>query len=60
MIEAENFYTTAEVADFLNIKTSTLKKWRHIKKFNPPHFKFGGGVRYKGADLLSWIERNKK
>jgi len=59
MIEADKYHTTAEVAAILNIKTSTLKKWRHIKKFNPPYCKLGGGVRYKGSDLSAWIESNK-
>ena len=60
MIEPDKFYTTADVAAFLNIKSSTLKKWRHNKKFNPTYHKFGIGVRYKGVDIQEWIESNKK
>ncbi len=60
MIEDDKFYTTAEIAELLNIKTTTLKKWRFLKKFNPPHHKFGGGVRYKGSELQAWIEANKR
>lgn len=60
MIEADKFYTTAEVAEFLNVKTTTLKKWRHIGKFNPPYHKFGGGVRYQGSALQTWVDGNKQ
>ncbi len=59
MIEAEKYYTTSEVALILNIKPTLLKKWRNIDKFNPPYYKFGVGVRYKGSDLKAWLDSNR-
>lgn len=59
-IKSEEHYTCAEVASFLKIKTATLSKWRQIKKFNLRYYKAGGMVRYRGSDVLQWIEDNMK
>lgn len=56
----DEVYTNGEFCDILKLKRATVKKWRHIKKFNPPSFKAGGGVRYKGSDLNTWVNENMK
>ena len=45
--------TTAEAAQVLGIKKSTLDQWRYLKK-GPQFRKFGKVVRYSEADLLSY------
>lgn len=39
-------------------KPSVLAVWRH-RGSGPPFVKVGAGVRYAGADLISWLESRR-
>lgn len=45
---------TAEVAEFCRVSESTVRWWRHAKT-GPPSFKVQGAVRYRRADVESWL-----
>ncbi len=49
--------TPDETADYLSLDVNTLKLWRHERK-EIDFVKVGGAVRYKVADVLSYIEHN--
>ncbi len=44
-----------EAARVLGISVKTLRRWRWARK-GPAFCKIGGAVRYRQADLLSFIE----
>ena len=44
-----------EVADFLNLKVATLRRWRWSGD-GPPFVKLNGAVRYRQSDLEAYIE----
>ena len=44
-----------EVADILNFKVATLRRWRWAGK-GPRYRKIGGAVRYSVEDLKAFIE----
>lgn len=49
----QDFYTTAEAADYLRYKPSTLAIWRSQAK-GPAYNKGRGHVRYRFSDLVEW------
>lgn len=51
-------FTTAQAADYLGIKANSLITWRSTKAVRIPYVKIGGCVRYRKADLDSYIEEN--
>lgn len=47
-----------EVADMLKVADRTLQTWRR-RGMGPPYINAtGGSVRYRRADVESWIERS--
>jgi len=51
-------FTETEVAETLNCKVSTLRKWRLLGK-GLTYRKFGRLVRYSEADLAAYLEANR-
>lgn len=48
--------TTAEVAEYLNVKETTLRWWRHVGETGPRSFRLGAKkVMYKRADVDAWV-----
>ncbi len=54
-----NHMITEEVAEALRTTSETVRYWRHVGK-GPKSFKVGRRVLYDEADVLSWIESQKK
>jgi predicted DNA-binding transcriptional regulator AlpA len=49
------YLSAPQVAELLNIKPETVRKWRQLKK-GPPAVKIGACVRYRQADLNAWVD----
>lgn len=47
-------------ADILDVTPGTLSVWRSTGRYNLPFVKIGRKVRYRRADLLSWLERRTR
>lgn len=47
--------TTKEAADYVRLGKPTLERFR-ISGNGPAYVKLGGAVRYRKADLDSWLE----
>lgn len=52
-------YCEKEVAAMLGVKVTTLQNWRWAGR-GPVFVKIGRLVRYTGADLAAWLEKNKQ
>jgi excisionase family DNA binding protein len=50
----DRLYTTQEAAEFLRISCSSLNHWR-LEGRGPAFTRFGRQVRYRRADLESWL-----
>lgn len=48
-----------EVAVLLKVSKKTLQHWRVIGK-GPPFIRMGGAIRYVLADVLEFIESNRR
>ena len=46
-------------ADFLDVKVTTLRKWRWSGE-GPPFIKLNGAVRYRRSDLEAYIEAQRR
>lgn len=46
--------TRPEVAALLGVAEKTLANWKS-RRFGPPCFRVGAGVRYRRSDVLQWI-----
>jgi len=46
-----------DVCDLLQVKRSTVYEWTHAELI--PHYKFPKGVRFKEAEVDSWVKRRK-
>lgn len=44
-----------ELAEYLNVPTSTLRGWRG-RGVDPPSIKLGQHVRYRQADVDTWLD----
>ena len=51
--------TVDDVAGWLGISPHTLRYWRHVHR-GPRSLSVGGAVRYRAADVESWLERGAK
>ena len=51
--------TTDEAADYLSLHAQTLRQWRSRGKVGPKSYKVGGAVKYKRADLDTWLAKNQ-
>ena len=54
-----DYVTHEELAVFLGIQKDTLKKWRCDGK-GPSHVKFGRRTLYPKADVLDWLETQRR
>jgi excisionase family DNA binding protein len=53
---SNRWMTTAEAAEYLDVKPGTLEKWRFLKK-GPRYYKIGSKqVRYRQSDLDAFLE----
>jgi excisionase family DNA binding protein len=51
--------TVAQVAEWLNVKESTIRKWTHYGFI--PHVKLGRCVRFMESEIEKWLqERSEK
>lgn len=48
--------TASEVAEYLQVKLSTIYQWTHAGYI--PHIKLGGLVRFRREAIDAWIERS--
>jgi excisionase family DNA binding protein len=46
---------TAQVADLLSVKPSTVRKWVHYGFI--PHVKLGSCVRFVERDIETWVKK---
>jgi excisionase family DNA binding protein len=53
-MEQPGLLTTAQVAEWLNLSQSTIRKWVHYGYI--PHVKLGRAVRFRKKDVETWIE----
>lgn len=50
--------TDREAAKILGLGVQTLRNYRHVCK-GPAYIKLGRAIRYREADLLAYIEKNR-
>lgn len=50
----EDYLTTAQLAERLQMSPATLRYWRH-KRTGPPGVKLGRVVRYSVAEVDKWL-----
>jgi excisionase family DNA binding protein len=53
-VETDQLMNTSQVARWLNMSESTIRKWVHYGYI--PHVKLGRAVRFKEKDVEAWIE----
>ena len=56
-VESEALLGEVQAAKFLNLSTRTLQAWR-CQGFGPTFVRAGRAIRYRKADLLSWVAVN--
>ncbi len=49
-----------EAAELLTCSPGTLSVWRSTGRYNLPFLKVGRMVRYRRADLLTWLENRTR
>ena len=54
----DDYLSTREVADMLQISMQTLMRWR-TQKNGPRYHKFGNRVRYRLRDVKGWAEEQR-
>lgn len=52
----DSWLTTAEVAELIKIPADTVKFWRY-RGTGPRYSRVGNYVRYRLADVTSWMEQ---
>lgn len=58
-MERKELLNTAQVAEWLNVKESTIRKWTHYGFI--PHIKLGSCVRFQESEIEQWLrERAEK
>ena len=58
-MERKELLNTAQVAEWLNVKESTIRKWTHYGFI--PHVKVGRCVRFQESEIEQWLrERAEK
>ncbi len=50
-----NLLTPIQVADILGVSVETLNVWRATKRYKLPYTKIGHLVRYRSADIQTFI-----
>ena len=51
---SDRLLTTAEVAEYLGLPTSTLYAWRY-RRVGPPAIRVGKHLRYRRQSLDAWV-----
>jgi excisionase family DNA binding protein len=46
-----------QAAEMLNVPEGTLAIWRSTKRYALPYVKVGRKVRYRRADLITWLDK---
>ena len=59
ILQTHTMLREQEVADFLNLKVATLRRWRWSGD-GPPFIKLNGAVRYSEADLQAYIDAQRR
>jgi predicted DNA-binding transcriptional regulator AlpA len=54
-MDLQKLWGIAEVAEYLGVPEQTLYQWR-TKHYGPPGRKIGKYVKYRPADVLSWVD----
>jgi len=54
----ENLLKPADVAELLQVKTSTVYKWAHYNYI--PHIKLGRSLRFKKKVLDRWVKKKER
>ncbi len=52
-MERKELLNTAQVAEWLNVKESTIRKWTHYGFI--PHVKLGRCVRFQESEIEQWL-----
>jgi len=50
----EQLLTTEQVAEWLNMSESTIRKWVHYRFV--PHVKLGRAVRFRKEEIEKWLD----
>lgn len=58
-ITERRFLDTPQLSELLNVKQKALEHWRNRGK-GPKYIKAGKFVRYDEADVLAWLEEQKR
>jgi excisionase family DNA binding protein len=53
-MERKELLNTAQVAEWLNVKESTIRKWTHYGFI--PHVKLGRCVRFQESEIEKWLQ----
>ena len=56
----QRLLTETEVAKLLGLSPRTLQAWRYRGGHTPPFIKVGRSVRYRRADVLSWLRERQR
>jgi len=56
----QKLLTETEVAKLLGLSPRTLQAWRYRGGHTPPFIKVGRSVRYRRADVLSWLRERQR
>lgn len=49
-----------DAAEYIGVSPGTLSVWRSTGRYDLPFLKIGRSVRYRKADLDSWLERRTR
>ena len=55
--DAANMMTDVEVADYLGLSVSTIRRWRLLGTGSLPYRRFSGSIRYWKAEVDEWIKQ---
>jgi excisionase family DNA binding protein len=55
MENRQKLWGIAEVAEYLGVPEQTVYQWR-VKGYGPPGRKVGKYVRFRPADVVSWVD----
>jgi excisionase family DNA binding protein len=53
----QQLLTAAQVAERLNVKEATIRKWAHIEFI--PRVKLGGALRFDPQAIERWVEQKR-
>ncbi len=57
-MERKKLMNAAQVAEWLNVKESTIRKWVHYGFI--PHIKLGRCVRFSEEDIQRWLKESSE